>query len=315
MFIRLKYIINYFWIILVFQIFLSEILYSKWEEGVPLPKAKSGTVATTINNDIYVLGGKGIIGTSPLSEIYDFKGKIWRPISIFPKEIQGFRIISFGKQIFLCGGFDGKNITNSCWVYDDILSNWSEAEPMPFARSEHVMVKIDHEVFVLGGVGESLDMMMSFNLLSRKWSYNSLNFNKLPYSSGFNSFNGKIAIVGGIDISRNKVTNIFLTYNPKISEWKRHKDYPLNISSSSVQQIGEKLHVVGGKSLNPNKTFDSHFSFFDGVWVSRKPLPTPRHDMSSALVKGNWFVIGGAISPGVFSLFSPTDVVEVYRER
>ena len=315
MFVKLKYKINPLWLILVLQIFSSDILYSKWEEGIPLPKAKSGTVATTIDDNIYVLGGKGIIGTSPLSEIYDFKGKIWRPISIFPKEIQGFRVIKFANQIFLCGGFDGENITNSCWIYDDTLSNWSESEPMPFARSEHVMVKIDNDVFILGGVGENLDMMMSYNLLSRKWSHNSLNFNKLPYSSGFNSFNKKIAIVGGIDISSNMATNTFLTYNPKLNEWKKHKEYPLNISSSSVQQIGKKLHVVGGKSLNPNKTFDSHFSFFEGVWEPRNPLPTPRHDMSSALVKGNWFVIGGAISPGVFSLFSPTDVVEIYREK
>jgi len=73
MFVRLLYKINLFCLIFILQIFLSDNIYSKWEEGIPLPKAKSGTVATTINDNIYVLGGKGIIGTSPLSEIYDFK--------------------------------------------------------------------------------------------------------------------------------------------------------------------------------------------------------------------------------------------------
>ena len=55
---------------LFFIIFYPSFGYSKWEEGVPLPKAKSGTSAAILNKNIIVIGGKGIVGNNPLSEIF-----------------------------------------------------------------------------------------------------------------------------------------------------------------------------------------------------------------------------------------------------
>ena len=108
----------------------------------------------------------------PLSEIFDLEGQIWRPISIFPKDLHSFRIVNFGTNIFLCGGHDGKKITNKCWIYDDTLSNWAEISPMPFARAEHIMVQIDDKIYVLGGIGDEPEIVMSYDLISRNWQYN-----------------------------------------------------------------------------------------------------------------------------------------------
>ena len=57
------------------------------------------------------------------------------------------------------------------------------------------------------------------------------------------------------------------------------------------------------------------FSFVNKRWIAKEPIPTPRHDMASAFFEGKWYLIGGAISPGIFSLFYPTDVVEIYQEK
>jgi len=305
--------------ICVFFIFLffsfPSASYSKWEEGIPLPKAKSGTSAAIINKNIIVIGGKSIIGNHPLSEIFDIEGQIWRPISIFPKELHSFRIVNFGTNIFLCGGHDGKKITNKCWIYDDILSNWAEINPMPYARAEHIMVKIDKKIYILGGLGEKPEIVMSYDLISRNWEYNFSKFLNPVYSSGFAAFDKKIAIIGGIRIQSGKIMNEFTIYDPKLDKWEKYENYPLDVASPSVQQIGNNLHVVGGKLLNPNKTYDNHFSFVNDRWITKESLPTPRHDMSSAFFEGKWFLIGGAISPGIFSLFSPTDVVEIYQEK
>ena len=35
---------------------------------------------------------------------------------------------------------------------------------MPYARADHAMVKIDDKVFFIGGVGESNEKVMSYNL-------------------------------------------------------------------------------------------------------------------------------------------------------
>ena len=44
-------------------------VFSIWVESTPLPVAKSGTSAAILNNEIIVVGGKGIVGNNPLSEI------------------------------------------------------------------------------------------------------------------------------------------------------------------------------------------------------------------------------------------------------
>ena len=38
------------------------------------------------------------------------------------------------------------------------------------------------------------------------------------------------------------------------------------------------------------------------------------HDMASVNNGKKWYIIGGAVSPGIFSIFSPTDVVEIYSQ-
>ena len=89
---------------------------------------------------------------------------------------------------------------------------------------------------------------------------------------------------------------------------------PQKIASASATEINSKLHVVGGKTFLPLKTYDNHYIYFNNDWSEREPMPTPRHDMASVNNGKKWYIIGGAVSPGIFSVFSPTDVVEIYSQ-
>ena len=51
--------------------FPTSISFAVWTDSIPLPVAKSGTSAAILNNEIVVIGGKGIIENNPISEIYD----------------------------------------------------------------------------------------------------------------------------------------------------------------------------------------------------------------------------------------------------
>ena len=64
----------FFVLFLIYVIFFPSKIFSIWIDGTPLPIAKSGTSAAIINNEIAVIGGKGIIGNNPLSEIFDIEG-------------------------------------------------------------------------------------------------------------------------------------------------------------------------------------------------------------------------------------------------
>ena len=305
----------FFVILLIYVIFFPLKIFSIWIDGTPLPIAKSGTSAAIINNEIAVIGGEGIIGNNPLSEIFDIEGRIWKPLNLFPKDFHGFRIISFQNKILLCGGYDKQTPTRKCWIYDHNLSNWAQIGDMPYARADHAMVKIDDKVYFIGGVGESNEKVMSYDLSLNTWNTNYAIFQNPLYSSGFGVYDNKIAIVGGLEVSNSKISNRFEIFDPSLNLWEKKINYPFNVASSSVQQIKQKLHVSGGKSFNPNRSYKDHYSYFNGNWTREESMPTPRHSMSSVYIDENWYLIGGSISPGFFSLFSPTDVVEIYIDK
>ena len=86
---------------------------------------------------------------------------------MFPKDFDGFRIISFQDKILLCGGYDRGKPTKNCWVYNHSLSNWAQIGDMPYARAEHAMVKLNNKVFLIGGVGEKPEKIMSYDLTKK----------------------------------------------------------------------------------------------------------------------------------------------------
>ena len=65
-----------------------------------------------------------------------------------------------------------KTPTRNCWIYDHNLSNWAQIGDMPYARADHAMVKIDNKVFFIGGVGESNEKVMSYDLSLNTWNTN-----------------------------------------------------------------------------------------------------------------------------------------------
>ena len=300
---------------LIFLLLISSFpANSKWEDGIPMPQAKSGTVATVIDNNIILIGGKSIVEGSPVSEIFDIKGNIWRPISIMPKKLIGTRIVNIGDKGLVCGGFNNQKITNECWVYDVLLSLWVRTDSMPLARAEHSMIRINNKIYVLGGVGEEPERLMIYNISKKRWSISKYNLPTVRYSMATTKFNDSIVTVGGVQVSSNNVTSVVEVFDPEKNKWTRLKDLPQKIASASATEINSKLHVVGGKTFSPLKTYDTHYIYFNNDWSEREPMPTPRHDMASVNNGKKWYIIGGAVSPGIFSIFSPTDVVEIYSQ-
>jgi hypothetical protein len=77
------------------------------------------------------------------------------------------------------------------------------------------------------------------------------------------------------------------------------------------------VHVTGGESLSRSHTFGEHEAYdpTTATWTALASLPTPRHGLSSAVVRGQWYVIGGGARAGAMTFISLTDLVEVFPGR
>jgi N-acetylneuraminic acid mutarotase len=79
--------------------------------------------------------------------------------------------------------------------------------------------------------------------------------------------------------------------------------------------LSGKVHVTGGQSIQPLKTFAEHLVLDpkSGSWSPAAEMPTPRHGLASAVLNGDWYVVGGGKGAGVFTAFTASDTVEVFQ--
>jgi hypothetical protein len=99
---------------------------------------------------------------------------------------------------------------------------------MPTARSEITATNIEDNIYVIGGLdgsGDVLNVVEVHNIKNNSWK----SLAPLPqplHHAATSSYNGKIYVIGGF-ISREWIpTNQLFIYDPMKDEWKEGKSMP-----------------------------------------------------------------------------------------
>lgn len=86
----------------------------KWTTDLePMPSKRSGTVATSLNGFIYVLGGEQIQGTFDNNERYDPIKDVWIQDTPMPTARHGLGVTSYDGKIYAIGGGPHTGLTVS----------------------------------------------------------------------------------------------------------------------------------------------------------------------------------------------------------
>ena len=106
-------------------------------------------------------------------------------------------------------------------------------------------------------------------------------------------------------------------FDPATGTWTRGPDLPTARSGLTAGVLNGHVHVTGGESLSPGRTFGEHEAYdpTTATWTALASLPTPRHGLASAVVGGRWYVIGGGTRAGAMTFISLSDLVEVFPGR
>jgi N-acetylneuraminic acid mutarotase len=122
----------------------------------------------------------------------------------------------------------------------------------------------------------------------------------------------KIYLVGGQ--VGGKASGRLDIFTPATGAWTQGASLPTPRAGLTAGFVGGELHVAGGVSPDAMKTYANHDSYKPGAntWTKDAPMPTARHSLASAVAGGKWYVIGGGVGAGFFTVFTATDVIEVY---
>lgn len=293
-----------------------------WSEGAPMNTARANAGGVLVGDDLYVIGGSSTSGPRSLTEIYDTVGNIWRAAAAMPVGLEQFGITTDGNRIYVVGGFESSGVpgepiteSNDLRIFDIASGGWNNGPQMPGVRIGQAVACVNEKVYVIGGRGPDASRMFVFDIGANKW-----NVAKSPVASPRSD---SVAVVVGKDIyviggkDGSAASARVDIYDTTSGSWRTGPSLPAPREGHVAVLNGDEIHVSGGQSISPPKTYGDHFvlNLKTNKWRREAALPTPRHGSIAAASHGKFFVVGGAPGAGVYTVFTSSDVVDIYTDQ
>lgn len=306
-------------ILVVLIFFLASLLASptlaqSWSQGSPMPTARSEITATSIGDNIYIIGGfDGSGDVLDIVEVYNVNNDSWKSIAPLPEPLHHTAATTFDGKIYVVGGFVSREWipSNMLFVYDPIKDQWSEGKSMPTARGSLSALFVNGILYAIGGQDEARgwNINEAYNPCNNSWSLG------VPMPTGRHHFasatiENKIYVVGGRIVGSSPLVNVntMEMYNTKTGNWIAIESMPSKRSGIAAAAINNSFFVFGGEDLSRTFGNNEKYDTENERWVSLESMPTPRHGLGAVSVDNKIFVIGGGPEPGL----SVSNLNEVY---
>ena len=142
-----------------------------------------------------------------------------------------------------------------------------------------------------------------YDLQTKEWT-------KLPQYQYWNStvteHNHQLTVVGGYDVSTQKMTNTVGVYSPSQRSWKQPYP-PMNTFRMlpAVSSYQQRLVVAGGRDASWTELATVEIldtSTLHSQWLSATQLPMKCRRMSATIIQGTLYLLGGSLGKQVLSL-------------
>ncbi len=236
----------------------------RWEKRADMPTLRSGTVAATVGDRIYVMGGgfkqaNGTFRFLTAVEIYDPLRDAWEtgPDLLQPHDYPAVAFLD--DHIYVMGGHHpdatrGGPQTDPgfdfCERLDIASGVWEAIAPLPTPRFALSAVVMGGKIMTMGGVAFS--------------------------SKGFNNF------------------DFIETYDPAAGVWARDAvTLPWTAAGQGSCVLDGQLFIFGGYSGDGIHDRAAYYDAEQGVWHQVGPMPGTLAAMGVAVVGKSAYLIGG----------------------
>lgn len=313
------------------------VLAENWQEGSPMTTGRAFAGGALVGDEFYVIGGDSTAGPRTVAEIYDIRGDIWRAAPALPAGLQQFGVAEYGGKLYVSGGYeappaqrpdfatfdnevaasatDKEGDTARTWVYDPRVGTWMSVAAMPGERAGHGFVTVGDRIYALGGRGNGASQVWVYDPIKNSWSVTGDAMPSPRAAAAYVGVNGRIYAIGGL-IDGNATSRVDI-FNPANGNWQRGPSLPAPRSGHVAALMDGKIHVTGGEHRRPPRTYGDHFvlDLASGSWSKAAPMPTPRHGAVAAAANGKFVVVGGSPGAGVYTVFTESDVVDIYSAK
>ncbi len=300
---------------------------------IELPKGP--LAAVTIYNSVYIFSSATGLNETHIATLDDnLNVQNWKVVkenAPIPYEKSIF--VSTPDRVYLLGGVIDDKPLNTVY-YLPILTNktlgkWKKSKDLPFAISCSSAVYFDintgdrrsptksKAIYLFGGLdanNKPLDKIYKLELNERsiitKISELDLKLPEPVYNCRAILNKNYIYLFGGNNGTNptNRIIKISLDEeNPFVKEIR---PMPLALEKPAVAILGDKLYIIGGKTIggcNSTKTFVSFFNSNGDLpkWADDLPLPYTLDDMAVLYSKTSFYIIGGLLKNNQRLILNP----------
>ena len=299
----------------------------KWEEKAPLLRQRWGLGTETVNGKIYAIGGQDDLPVAGkrMAE-YDPERNEWTEKKSVPTG--RFRLATSvvrGKIYVFGGTANNFEAVPTVEEYNPKTDTWGKKADMPTARLGLAAAAVGGRIYTIGGAEsfffpsgavEVYDPATDTwekkaDMPNPRWGISAVAVASKIYVSG-----------GAVDNSHQKYTDMMEMYDPKMDAWTPKAEMPLDYFNAGLSFVNSgKIYAIGGqkwkgkeKDGRLDQNWVLHWTVFEydvekDKWTKlNDELPTERSILSTAVVNGKIYAIGGWRG----GCCGPTPVVEEY---
>ena len=293
-----------------------------WRAGAPMMTARAFAGAALVGDDLYVIGGDSTSGPRSLTEIYDIKGDIWRASAALPVGLQQFGIATLDNRLYVAGGLQAgaedaneASPSDGVWMLDPRVGTWVRAPSLPSARVGLALVAAGGKLYAMGGRGASPELIYVFDPETNAWSTAKARLSSERVDAAYVPLGNQIYVIGG-RVGGAAISRVDLL-DTGDGSWRSVAPMPAAREGHVAALLNGVIHVTGGETLSPPKTYADHFvlDVKTGSWSRMDPMPVPRHGSVAAADDNRFVVIGGSPGAGVYTVFTESDVVDIFETQ
>ncbi len=251
-----------------------------WSKCADMPTLRSGTVAATIGDRIYVMGGgfrqeDGKFRFLTTVEIYHPETDQWTagPDLINPHDYPAVAVL--GNAIYVLGGHHPKATEGGpktdpgfdfCERLNTEKGEWEAIAPLPTPRFALSAVTHEGKILAMGGVAfrpegfNNFTTIEAYDPTTNQWTQNE-NF-KLPWPAaglGSAKLKDSIYVFGGY--SDDNIHDRSACYNAETNTWKQTGRLPAPVAAMGVTTSDNHIYSIGGWADDGRTPISSTYKF------------------------------------------------------
>jgi hypothetical protein len=244
----------------------------QWSAVAAMGTARYNFGVCTIAGELYVVGGKGVIGgLSYLSSVekYTPSTDTWSALAPMPVVCAASSAVAVGSAFYVLGA---RFVDRACVMlkFDTIVGTWSEVAPIPEPRLMGSTCAVGSDIYVFGGVAPPRIITQSvfkYDTLTNIWS----SLAPMPHAGVYRSaahMDGLVYIPGTGDNMRET-----LCFDPASGIWSTLAPLLTRRKQCSAFALSGYLYAIGGQG---SESSAERYDVASNTWTAMADLPQGR---------------------------------------